>query len=333
MKAIIKISICSVTLLVSTYANAQSFSRHRRDKEQQEQTNSTAGYIDGNGSTDTRTQYFVDNVLPTNDTAKIAQFIAAGVDINAVAGQASVVRYYQSVLMRALYRYKPATVECLLKHGADPNRRIGQKYGDGIAYSMYPLEAAADANSLEKMQLLVKYGANLNTCMSSLKEIATQKGNMEMMNYLGGKSGTDKVDRNTLAVMTKPDVMKNFSNITPALITDLISKGADPNAFGPDGRTALINVMLNNGIKNKTPIIQALIKAGANPNLGDADPEKGKGLYKFYSTTPLVYAIKNVGLDGVKALVENGADVNAGSPLSRCNDKKVSEYLILHGAR
>ncbi len=109
----------------------------------------------------------------------------------------------------------------------------------------------------------------------------------------------------------------------------LLSKGADPNAAGPDGTTAVMwaasngdaelvralikagaNVKLQNhfgtsalteaAIIGSAPVIDALLKAGADPNTKNPDGE-----------TPLMAVARSGNVAAAKLLVEARADVNA----------------------
>ncbi|MEP7306758.1 MAG: ankyrin repeat domain-containing protein [Acidobacteriota bacterium] len=109
----------------------------------------------------------------------------------------------------------------------------------------------------------------------------------------------------------------------------VLAKGADPNAPGPDGTTAIMwaasnddlelaralikagaNVKLKNrfgtsalteaAIVGSAPVIDALLKAGADPNTKNPEGE-----------TALMAAARSGHLDAAKRLVDGGADVNA----------------------
>ena len=115
----------------------------------------------------------------------------------------------------------------------------------------------------------------------------------------------------------------------PAAIRLLSAKGANVNATGADGTTAVMyaaansdlelvralikagaNVKLANqlgtsalteaSITGNAPIVQALLKAGADPNFKTPNGE-----------TPLMDAARSGKVDAAKALLDAGADVNA----------------------
>ena len=114
-----------------------------------------------------------------------------------------------------------------------------------------------------------------------------------------------------------------------AAVMQLLSKGANPNAPGPDGTTAIMwaasngdlelvrtlikagaDVKLKNqlgtsaiteaSIVGSAPIVDALLKAGADANTKNPEGE-----------TPLMAVARSGHVDAAKRLVEAGADVNA----------------------
>src|SRR5688500_10866186 len=114
-----------------------------------------------------------------------------------------------------------------------------------------------------------------------------------------------------------------------AAVTRMLSKGADANAPGPDGTTAIMyaassgdvelvralirggaNVKLKNqlgttaiteaAIIGSAPVIDALLKAGADPDTKNPEGE-----------TPLMAVARSGNVDAARLLVEARADVNA----------------------
>jgi uncharacterized protein len=115
----------------------------------------------------------------------------------------------------------------------------------------------------------------------------------------------------------------------PAALRLLSAKGANVNATGADGTTAVMYAAANNDLElvralikaganvklkndfgtsalteasiiGATPIIEALLKAGADPNFRNTDGE-----------TPLMAAARSGHVDAAKALLAAGADINA----------------------
>lgn len=111
-------------------------------------------------------------------------------------------------------------------------------------------------------------------------------------NKKGGASAVH-TDLNTILI----DAIES-DNITK--IGDLIKKGADVNAYTEDGSTPLIIAI----IKNRTDIVELLLKHSADPNKASSDRTK---------TTPLIIAIIENRTDIVKLLLDNGADPNKAS--------------------
>src|SRR5499433_3240038 len=77
----------------------------------------------------------------------------------------------------------------------------------------------------------------------------------------------------------------------------LLAKGADVNTKQAQGRTPLfLAAMLGNGV----PTIRLLLARGADPNLASANGQ-----------TPLMMAAARGNVDGMRLLIEKGAEVNA----------------------
>ena len=79
----------------------------------------------------------------------------------------------------------------------------------------------------------------------------------------------------------------------------LIDKGADVNAKGNDGTTALMNAA-NNERDNSLDTVLTLIDKGA-----DVNAKRNDGF------TALMFASAKGNLDAVQALIDKGADLNA----------------------
>lgn len=77
----------------------------------------------------------------------------------------------------------------------------------------------------------------------------------------------------------------------------LLAKGADVNARGPGGRTALDMAMGHMWFRSHLPVVELLLSKGANPNLGRQD-----------GVTPLFYAARYGDPGAAKLLLKHGAD-------------------------
>ena len=100
------------------------------------------------------------------------------------------------------------------------------------------------------------------------------------------------------------DLTQELSNAVIASDLDrikfLVGRGADVNAADPQGWTPLQNAAR----QKKDKLIKDLVQLGADPNL--ADSESGM--------TPLVAAVMRDHVPSVKALLENGADIEEPGP-------------------
>ena len=96
-----------------------------------------------------------------------------------------------------------------------------------------------------------------------------------------------------------------------AIVVALLDAGADPNAAGDGGRTAL----MSSSFRGDQSKIQVLVSAGADINQRD---DEGR--------TPLYYAASAGDIDTITMLVELGADVN----LTRSDGISIIGELVLN---
>lgn len=326
-----------VTLLVAAIAVSAQTAKNRKNR-----AGTDKPYVDDATPT-TKTQFFYSTILPKNDTNKMNEYLATGIDINVRATEAGAeTKYYRTILMYAIENSNIVTVEYLLKHGADPNLRI-RKYWETMfsrnphyEFSMYPIEVAAEKGDIAKMDLLVKYGAVASKAIDGLKEIAANKGSTKLMNWITKQTGLSAVQKNALAIITD-DVYGPGTVITFETIDQLIKGGANINAYAPSGKTALINAIKARRITKRYELASMLLKNGANPNLPDRVADDYPGIMKYYPVSPLKAAIESNDLQMVKLLVQYGANINQAdgghTPLETAKKDEIKEYLILKGAR
>lgn len=289
-------------------------------------------------------EYFLQNVLPTNDTTAIKDAMKSrGYAFNKllddpISDDSSPFRSNTSVLLLVVIdKCNINTLKFFLDNGAKPNvRAIHKVYNhftgalSGTYYSRYPLVAACNLKDTAKMNLLIKYGANIRLVADKLKEISLENLDFDFMEYVRVITGGMYPENILFQIILSYQKEK----LTPALIDDLVKKGANINA--KDEATA---TLLMYAIRQKLPLscIKEIIKQGANVNTGTI------GYKQFYN--PMIYAVNYNNLDVVKALVEAGADFNVigenfkgskGTPLSISTAngfKEIAAYLFSKGAK
>ena len=209
-------------------------------------------------------------------------------------------------LLWAVYRGDEAEVSRLLKTGAD--WRLGNAFG------ATPFSEAARTGHAGILALLLKAGANpraTGTEGQTALHLVARTGNVEAAKLLV-KAGADLNAREGWGGQTP--LMWAASQNQPAMISFLISKGADANAHATvrdwqrrvtaEGRPKDMNhggftPLLFAAREGFVAAAQALLKGGADINLPDPD-----------GTTPLVLALTNGQWDMARSLIESGANVN-----------------------
>lgn len=216
--------------------------------------------------------------------------------------------FESSLNMAILERCNIELIRCLLELGANPN-----KSGDGINT---PLITAALFDNVEAMSLLVKYNANVhmfNINQTSAIHIAASTGSNSCVKFL-------------LEAGVSPDHHDHATNFTPLMaaasvnnekaVSLLLERGASIDFQETDGYTALMHASM----KGKTTTTQALLNAGANPNLTTS---KNPQLNTPKGATALYLACRESHENIVKILLNGKADPNI--PLS---DNKVTPLMI-----
>ncbi|NET89114.1 MAG: DUF4253 domain-containing protein [Kamptonema sp. SIO1D9] len=207
-------------------------------------------------------------------------------------------------------------VESLLEAGANPN------YQDQANYTALTL--AAENNHFAIVQALIAAGADVNLAEISGNTpllLACEKGAVEIAEFLLRENAdfTQTNSRGRTALMNAAAVG------SLSLVELLLARGAEVNAVSQDGETAIalaagashyVEVDKNapsggmleyrdGGCWELQPlpedqilaVVQALLQAGANPNLPDCD------------TTPLIEAARNGQLRLLQALLNSGASL------------------------
>lgn len=296
--------------------------------------------------------YFISDILPTNDTNNIkAVMTDRKYSFNQLLRSPFDDEYSDSkmslLLLVVIERCNLSTLKFFLDNGANPN--LISKYTghnphtgqvSGYSYSNYPLELAALKYDTSKMNLLIQYGANISKVETALKKLTFNGGsgnNLAFSNYIVNLYG-GRFPSNALLNM----IFYNKEKITPSLIADYVSKGADINAN--DGSTgnfgeSLAKSLLLNAIDRNLSIdcIKEIIRQGANVNSGS--PRTGLAFGYF----PLTQAVCKNNFELVKLLVDNGANLNVVggcgnneyTPLAMAQakgHKKISDYLFSKGA-
>ena len=90
------------------------------------------------------------------------------------------------------------------------------------------------------------------------------------------------------------------------MVKFLVENGADIDIRDSHDKTALMYAAMNFGAEHNVEILEFLISKGANVNAMCSDPEDA-----FKYQTPLIFATISGDVDGVRALIKNGANVNA----------------------
>jgi ankyrin repeat protein len=220
----------------------------------------------------------VTDAVTRGDHQAVRALVAKKADVNLSSADGT------TALMVAAERGDQEAVTLLLGAGANP--RAANRYG------VTPLALAATKGDAATIQALVKAGAD--------PKAANGDGETALMS--AARSG----------------------NV--AAVKMLIALGADPNAKeGWLEQTALMWAAAG----NSAPVVQALVESGAQVNVrsktlpGQQPRPKGQQDTAFQSAhsnfprggfTPLIFAAQYNAIDGAKALLDHGADINLADP-------------------
>ncbi len=182
---------------------------------------------------------------------------------------------------------------------------------------------------LKKLKYLVYLGADVNTKLygkSVLSKAIEQNAGVEVQNFLREKGAKEGVISKKEAERLGKQFWDDKGELkSQEEIKELIKKGADVNAKGKNGQTALM-VAANWG---KLDVVKCLVEHGADLEAKDK-----------YGNTALFGAAINGQLDVVKCLAKNGADLdvkdNFGETVlmnaTRDGNLDMVKYLAKNGA-
>src|SRR5690349_5367365 len=101
------------------------------------------------------------------------------------------------------------------------------------------------------------------------------------------------------AAAAEPTLLDAAERGDRAAVTRMLAKGADPNAPGPDGTTAIMYAASNGDVE----LVRALLKAGANVKLKNQ-----------FGTSAITEAAIVGSAPVIDALLKAGADPNTRNP-------------------
>jgi len=218
--------------------------------------------------------------------------------------------------MYAVLYSNAATLQLLLKQGADPNRK-----NDANATAL--MWAATD---LEKTRLLVEHGADVNARSNEMRTplmiAARRPGNAAVVKFLLERGAN--VNPNPRPATESSPLLEAASSGESAGMELLLARGTDAKGVGQQALTMAITLQCSRCVdllvaKNLDRKAYSL----ALPDisfLGDVNSvrlmlDHGADVNAFdpLGRTPLMYAAASdtLALDVVKLLIERGADVNA----------------------
>lgn len=228
---------------------------------------------------------------------KAGASVSAAVDAHKVDGGGG-----SQALHYAMREGRVAVGEALLDAGADPNV-IGCSGRTPLAYAIRGVHA-------EAVGMLLKRGADVRLkphrkdYVSTFYAATAAVGQTAELVSHGGKL----VLAASLIWEKKPEISELFKL--------LLDAGADPNLPGDANETALARILYGEEMPDdiRIPIVESLLKAGANANASNK-----------FGSTPLHAAIGDSIPQAVRLLCQAGADVNLaskrGTPLAMAEER------------
>jgi ankyrin repeat protein len=239
--------------------------------------------------------------------------------------------------MYAVLYSDPATLERLLKQGADPN-----KHNDANATAL--MWAAVD---LEKTRVLLDHGAQLNVRSDDFRTplmiAATRQGNAPVIKLLLDRGanpnpnpkpemGSPLIQAGTagdaemmqLLIAKGAEVKAAAEPLLVSAITNRCEKCLDLVVAKNPGREAFSGALIETAALADVNTIRLLLDHGADVNAFDP-----------FGRSPLMYAAVSdlLSLDVVKLLIDRGADMNAKNRHTLAGDANLTVLDIakLHG--
>ncbi|XP_007257438.3 ankyrin repeat and SOCS box protein 2b isoform X1 [Astyanax mexicanus] len=226
-------------------------------------------------------------------------------------------------LMEAARMGRTKIVEYLIQKGANVNLQSCE--------GTTALSQASKHGHLDTVELLLSHLADANKASNSgllPLHIAAQYGHKEIVSLLLPVTSRSKIRQSGI---TPLHLAAEFNHIN--VVSFLISSGTDVNARLSDKRSSLFHDHRSTALycavaAGNAELVEALLKAGADPNL---DP-----------LSPLMVAARLGCFRTVSKLVEHGADVNARIPahptdfpgvLLCTHHLGILQYLMDHGCK
>lgn len=229
-------------------------------------------------------------------------------------------KHYETSLFKATINDNFDIAQMLIEHNADPNLNSDMNYS--------PLLIACLNSNYKIIDLILNKNANPNTMsIDSLNPIlvAAYNNNYEIVANLVEHGA--RLDMPYSECVTP--LIFATSNSNKKLVDFMISKDVDPNPLGADDLTALMLALKN---ENYEIALSLINYSKSNLNLQNSDGQ----------TALMIAAWNTRNLNLIKALVENGANVNlldknnlsALDYTKYCyyNNKDIIKYLKSNGA-
>jgi ankyrin repeat protein len=240
----------------------------------------------------------------------------------------------QTALMIASTNGKTESIEALIKAGANPNAKneIGETV---LMMAVQPIESKKafipfginfdfDAYVINRhinmfMNLATSYIDSGGNARTALDNVTTSL-DKEINELSESIAKENGINRDFVR-----DLLTDFIKVKKEGKTDcveaLIKAGADPNAKNEKGTTALMMAVENGNIYN----LEALIKAGADPNARTEDGKTATN-YAIYKDKATLLDETRLKFDIILALHEAGAKIDS-TAFSLVGDNRVANIL------